>query len=69
MTPPAVRLIVELCALDSRLGRSLAASDPTVHLSPTASEITLKTPAVWPHATHFPDSPCGNRRKNSIQTP
>ena len=70
MTPLAVRPIVELCALDSRLGKSLSESDPLiVHLSATASEITLQTAVVWPDTTYFPDSPSADRRKNSIQTP
>jgi hypothetical protein len=47
MTALAVPLIVELCALDSRLGRSPSESDPIiVHISPRASEITIKTPVV-----------------------
>ena len=70
MTPLAVRPIVELCALDSRLGKSLSESDPLiVHLSATASEITLQTAVAWPDTTYFPDSPSADRRKNSIQTP
>jgi hypothetical protein len=70
MTALTVSLIVELCTLDSRLGRSLSESDPVIiHVSSTASEITIKTPAVWPDASHFPDSLSGDRRKNSIQTP
>jgi len=62
--------IVELCTLDSRLGRSLSGSDSIiVPLSPTASEITLKTPAVWSDLSHFHDSALGDRRKNSISNP
>ena len=70
MTVFPVPLIVELCALDSRLGRSLSGIDPiTVHLSPTASEITIKTPVAWSDVSHFHDCACGDRRKNPIQTP
>jgi hypothetical protein len=70
MTAFALPLIVELCALDSRLGRSLSGSDPIiVHLSSKASEITIKTPALWPDLSHCPDSAGGDRQKNSIQTP
>ena len=55
MTPLAVLPIVELCALDSRLARSLSESDPIiVHLSATASEITLQTSVVWPRRFTLP---------------
>ncbi len=67
MTLLALPPIVELCALDSRLGKSLSPSDPIiVHLSPTASEIALQTAVVWPDTAHFLDSPSADRRKNSI---
>jgi len=70
MTALTVPPIVELSVLDSRLARSLSASDPLiVHLSATASEITLQTAVVWPDTTYFPDSPSADRRKNSLQTP
>ena len=70
MTALTVPLILDLCALDSRLGRSLSGSDPIiVPISPTASEITIKTPVVWPDVSHSPDSAGAGRRKNPIQTP
>ena len=70
MTALTVPLIVELCALASRLGRSLSGCDPIiVHHSPTASEITIKTPVVRPDVSHFHDFPGDDPRKNSIQTP
>jgi hypothetical protein len=70
MTALSVPLIVELCALASRLGRSLSGCDPIiVHLSPTESETTIKTPAVWPGLSHFPASASDDRQKNPIQTP
>jgi hypothetical protein len=70
MTALIVPLIVELCTLDSRLGRSLSRSDSSiVPLSPTASEITIKTLVVWSDVSHFHNSAGGDRRKNSIQTP
>jgi hypothetical protein len=70
MTTLTVPLIVELCALDSRPGRSLSGSDSIIaHVSTTASEITLKTLVVWSDASHFHDSEGGDRRKNPIQTP
>ena len=70
MTALTVPLIVELGALDSRLGRSLSESDfIIVHARPTASEITIKTPVVWPGLSNFHDPLGGDRRKNSIQTP
>lgn len=70
MTALTVPLIVELCALASRLGRSLSQSHPIIiHLSLTESEITIKTPGMWPDLSHFPDSAGADRRKNPIQTP
>jgi hypothetical protein len=66
MTALTVPLILDLCALDSRLGRSLSESDPViVHISPRTSEITIKAPVVWPDVSHFPDS-AGADRRNSI---
>lgn len=63
-------LIVELGDLDSRLGRSLSGSDSIiVHVTPTASEITIKTPAVSSEVSHFHDFASDDCRKNSIQTP
>ena len=63
-------LIVELCTLDSRLGRSLSGSDPIiVHAGPTWSDITIKTPPVWHDVSNFHDSAGGERTKNPIQTP
>jgi hypothetical protein len=68
MTALAVPRIVELCALASRLGRSLSQSHPIIiHLSLTESEITIKTPAVLSDASHFHDFAGDDRRKNSIQ--
>jgi len=62
--------IVELCALDSRLGTSLSANEPTiVHVGPTASQITIKTPVLSSDVLNFHDSARGDRRKNPIQTP
>ena len=70
MTAFTVPLIVELCALDSRLGRTLSANDPIiVHPNPTASEITTKTMVVSSDVSNFHDSAGGDRRKNPIQTP
>ena len=70
MTAFTVPLIIKLCALDSRPGRSLSANDPIiVHVCPTASEITITTPVVWSDVSHFHDSARDDRRKNSIQTP
>ena len=70
MTALIVLLIVELSALASRLGRSLSQSHPIIiHLSLTESEITIKTPAVWPDLSHFPASARGDPQKNPIQTP
>jgi hypothetical protein len=70
MTALTVPLIVGLCALDSRLGRSLSGSDPLlVPISPRASEITIKASVVWPDVSRVPDSAGADRRKNSIQTP
>ena len=70
MTAFTVPPIVELCALDSRLGRSLSGIDPiTVHLSPTAFEITIKTPVVSSDVSNSYDSAGGGPRKTSIQTP
>ena len=70
MSAFTVPLIVELCDLDSRLGRSLSGSDSViVHVNSAASEITIQSPAVWPDLSHFPDSAGGDRRKNPIQTP
>ena len=70
MNALTVPLIVELCPLDSRLGRSLSANDPiSVHARPTASEITIKTLVVSPDISHFHASADGDRLKNPIQTP
>ncbi len=70
MTALTVQLIVELCALDSRFGKSLSGIDPIiVQLSPSMSRITLKTLVVWSDVSHFLDSARDNRRKNPIQTP
>ena len=70
MTAFTVPLIVELPALDSRLGRSLSVSAHIiVHLSPTASEITIKTPDASFDVSNFQDSAGGDRRKSTIQTP
>jgi hypothetical protein len=70
MTALTAPLIVELRDLDSRLGRSLSGSDPIiVYVSPTASEVTIKTPALSSDASHFLDFAGDDRRKNSIQTP
>jgi hypothetical protein len=70
MTAPTVPLIVELRALASRLGKSLSGSDPIiVHLTPTASEITITTPVVSSDVSNFHHSAGGDRRENSIQTP
>jgi hypothetical protein len=70
MTAFTVPPIVELCALDSRLGRSPFGSDPIIlHLSRTESETTIKTPAVWPDLSPCPDSAVGGPQKSPIQTP
>ena len=70
MTALTVPLIVDLCALDSRLGKSLSRSDSIiVQLSPTMSGITLKTLVVRSDVSHFHDSERDDRRKYSIQTP
>jgi hypothetical protein len=70
MTAFTVPLIVELCALNSRLGRSLSASDSfIVHVSPTPFEITIKTPVLSSDVSNSYDSAGGDRRKNPIQTP
>jgi hypothetical protein len=67
MTALTVPLIVELCALDSRLGPSLSGCDSIiVQLSPTMSGITLKTPVVWSDVSHFHESAGSDRRKNPI---
>ena len=70
MTALTVPLIVDLCALDSRLGKSLSRSDSIiVQLSPTESEITIEALVVWSDVSNFHDSAGGDRLKNSIQTP
>jgi hypothetical protein len=70
MTALTVPPIVELCALDSRLGRSLSGSHPIlVPLTPTPSKITIKTPVVSSHVSNFLDSAPSDPRENSIQTP
>jgi hypothetical protein len=67
MTALAVPPIVELCALDSKLDRSLSGSDPIiVHANPTASETTIKTPIVWPDVSNFHHSAGGDRQENPI---
>jgi len=70
MTAFTVPLIVELCALDSGLGRSLSGSDSIIlQRSPTMSGITIKTLVAWSDVSHFHDSASGDRRENPIQTP
>jgi hypothetical protein len=70
MTSLTVPLIVEPCALDSRLSKSLSGSDSIiVQLSPTESEITIEALVVWSDVSNFHDSAGGERTKNPIQTP
>ena len=70
MTALTVPLIVDLGALDSRLGKSLSADDPIiVPVSSMGSEITIKAPVVSSDVSHFHDFASDGRRKNSIQTP
>ena len=65
MTAFTVPPIVELCALDSRLGSSLSGIDPIiVHLTPTASEITITTPVVSSDVSNFHHSAAADPRKN-----
>jgi hypothetical protein len=70
MTQPTVLPIVELRALDSRLGRSLSWSAWTLALgSRIAPDTSCYTPVTCVDASPIRDSARGDHRKNPIQTP